>query len=106
VKALLLDYPWPGNIREIKNTIESAVMVSDGEYLSMGDLPMQLQQYATRNREKISPKVLRNLEEAEWNVIRESLKEANGNKEKAAKLLGISIRTLYRKLEKFAPKTE
>lgn len=106
VKALFLNYPWPGNIRELKNTIESAVMVSNDEYLTMADLPMQLQQYATRNREEISPKALRNFEEAEWNVIRESIKEANGSKDKAAKLLGISIRTLYRKLEKFASKAE
>jgi transcriptional regulator with PAS, ATPase and Fis domain len=106
VKALFLNYPWPGNIRELKNTIESAVLVSNDEYLTMADLPMQLQQYATRNREEISPKALRNFEEAEWNVIRESIKEANGNKDKAAKLLGISTRTLYRKLEKFASKAE
>lgn len=106
VKALLLNYPWPGNIRELKNTIESAVMVSDGEHLTMSDLPMQLQQYATRNREEISPKALRNLEEAERNIIREAIKEANSNKDKAAKLLGVSTRTLYRKLEKFASKVE
>ncbi len=106
VKALLLNYPWPGNIRELKNTIESAVMVSDGEHLTMSDLPMQLQQYATKNREEISPKALRNLEEAERNIIREAIKEANSNKDKAAKLLGISTRTLYRKLEKFASKAE
>jgi transcriptional regulator with PAS, ATPase and Fis domain len=106
VKALLLNYPWPGNIRELKNTIESAVMVSDGEHLTMADLPMQLQQYATRNREEISPKALRNLEEAERNIIMEAIKEANSNKDKAAKLLGVSTRTLYRKLEKFASKAE
>ena len=63
VKALLLDYPWPGNIRELKNVTESAVMVSDGEDLTMGDLPMQLQHYATHHREEISTKAIRNLEE-------------------------------------------
>lgn len=104
VKAILLSYPWPGNIRELKNTIESSVMVSDGEYLAMADLPMQLQQYATRNREEISPRAMQKFEEAEWNVIKEAIKEANGNKSKAAKLLNVSIRTLYRKLEKFTSK--
>ncbi|KKK97709.1 hypothetical protein LCGC14_2650020, partial [marine sediment metagenome] len=86
------------------NTIESSVMVSDGEYLAMADLPMQLQQYATRNREEISPRAMQKFEEAEWNVIKEAIKEANGNKSKAAKLLNVSIRTLYRKLEKFTSK--
>ncbi len=39
-KALFLDYPWPGNIRELKSVIESAVMVSDGDYITISDLPM------------------------------------------------------------------
>jgi len=104
VKALLLDYPWPGNIRELKNVIESAVMVSDGECLTMGDMPMQLQQYATRNREEISSKAIRNLEDGERDIIQSVMKESNGNKGKAAELLGISTRTLYRKLEKCTPK--
>jgi transcriptional regulator with PAS, ATPase and Fis domain len=101
VKALFLDYPWPGNIRELKNVIESAVMVSDGEYLTLGDLPMHLQQYATGHRDEIGVKAIRNLDEAEKSVIEETLKETNGNKPKAAEILGMSVRTLYRKLEKY-----
>ena len=100
VKALLLDYPWPGNIRELKTAIESAVMVSDGEFLTLGDLPMNLQQYAIGHREEIGIKAIRNIDEAERNIVEEVLKETNGNKAKAAQLLGISLRTLYRKLEK------
>lgn len=99
--ALLLDYPWPGNIRELRNVIESAVMVSDGEYLTIGDLSMELQQYATMHREEFSTKAIRSLEEAERTLIVQAMKETNGNKGKAAELLGISTRTLYRKLEKF-----
>ena len=104
VKALLLDYPWPGNIRELKNVTESAVMVSDGEDLTMGDLPMQLQHYATHHREEISSKAIRNLEEGERDVILSVMKETNGDKGRTADLLGISTRTLYRKLEKCTPK--
>lgn len=101
VKALFLDYLWPGNIRELKSVIESAVMVSDQEYLTLSDLPMNLQQYATGHREVIGAKAIQNIEEAEKNVIEETLKQTNGNKPKAAEALGVSVRTLYRKLEKF-----
>ncbi len=102
VRALFLDYPWPGNIRELKNVIESAVMVSSGEYLTLGDLPMHLQQYATGHREEIGAKAIRNIAEAERNLLEGALKETNGNKAKAAELLGISTRTLYRKIEKLS----
>jgi len=107
VLALFMHYSWPGNIRELKNTIESAVMVSEGEYLTMADLPMHLQQYATGYREEIATKAIRNIRDAERYVISEALKEAGGNKAKAAELLGISLRTLYRKLERInAPGSE
>jgi transcriptional regulator with PAS, ATPase and Fis domain len=101
-KALFLDYPWPGNIRELKSVIESAVMVADNEYITISDLPMNLQHYATGHREEIGSKAIRNIEEGERGVIEDALRQTNGNKAKAAEALGISTRTLYRKLEKFA----
>jgi transcriptional regulator with PAS, ATPase and Fis domain len=101
-KAVFLDYPWPGNIRELKSVIESAVMVADGEYITISDLPMNLQHYATGRREEIGTKAIRNIEEGERSVIEEALRQTNGNKARAAEALGISTRTLYRKLEKFA----
>ncbi len=100
-KALFLDYPWPGNIRELRSIIESAVMVSDGDYITISDLPMNLQHYATGRREEIGTKAIRNIEEGERSVIEEALRQTHGNKAKAAEALGISTRTLYRKLEKF-----
>ena len=101
-KALFLDYPWPGNIRELRSVVESAVMVSDGDYITLSDLPMNLQNYATGHREEIGPKAIRNIEEGEKNLIEEALRQTNGNKAKAAEALGISTRTLYRKIEKFS----
>jgi transcriptional regulator with PAS, ATPase and Fis domain len=100
-KALFLDYPWPGNIRELRSVIESAVMVSDGDYITIADLPMNLQHYATGRREEIGTRAIRNIEEGERSVIEEALRQTHGNKAKAAEALGISTRTLYRKLEKF-----
>lgn len=101
-KALFLEYHWPGNIRELKSVIESAVMVSDGEYITIADLPMNLQQYATGHREEIGTRAIRNIEEGEKVLIEDALRQTNGNKAKAAEALGISTRTLYRKIEKFA----
>jgi transcriptional regulator with PAS, ATPase and Fis domain len=101
-KALFLDYPWPGNIRELKSVIESAVMVADSEYITISDLPMNLQHYATGHRDEIGIKAIRNIEEGERSIIVDALRQTNGNKAKAAEALGISTRTLYRKLEKFA----
>jgi transcriptional regulator with PAS, ATPase and Fis domain len=101
-KALFLDYPWPGNIRELKSVVESAVMVSDGDYITLGDLPMNLQNYATGHRDEIGTKAIRNIEEGERNLIEDALRQTNGNKAKAAAALGISTRTLYRKIEKFS----
>jgi transcriptional regulator with PAS, ATPase and Fis domain len=102
-KALFLEYPWPGNIRELKSVIESAVMMADNEYITISDLPMNLQHYATGHRDEIGSKAIRNIEEGERSVIEDALRQTNGNKAKAAEALGISTRTLYRKLEKFAP---
>jgi transcriptional regulator with PAS, ATPase and Fis domain len=104
-KTLFLDYDWPGNIRELRSVIESAVMVSDGEYITISDLPMNLQQYATGRREEIGTKAIRNIEEGEKCLIEEALRQTNGNKGKAAEALGISTRTLYRKIDKFAIQT-
>jgi transcriptional regulator with PAS, ATPase and Fis domain len=101
-KALFLEYHWPGNIRELKSVIESAVMVSDGEYITITDLPMNLQQYATGHREEIGTRAIRNIEEGEKALIEDALRQTSGNKAKAAEALGISTRTLYRKIEKFA----
>src|SRR5918999_3062228 len=68
-KALFLDYPWPGNIRELRSVVESAVMVSDGDYITLSDLPMNLQHYATGRREEIGTRAIRNIEEGERSVI-------------------------------------
>jgi len=101
-KALFLEYPWPGNIRELKSVIESAVMVSDVDHIAISDLPMNLQHYATGHRAEIGTKAIRNIEEGEKSLIEEALRQTHGNKAKAAEALGISTRTLYRKIDKFA----
>jgi transcriptional regulator with PAS, ATPase and Fis domain len=103
VQALFLDYSWPGNVREVKSAIESSVMVSDTEYITLMDLPMHLQQYAAGHRQDIGATAIKSIDEAEKSLVEDAVRQANGNKARAAALLGISVRTLYRKLEKLSP---
>jgi transcriptional regulator with PAS, ATPase and Fis domain len=62
---------------------------------------MNLQHYATGHREEIGTKAIKNIEEGERILIEDALRQTNGNKAKAAEALGISTRTLYRKIERF-----
>jgi two-component system response regulator HydG len=98
VLALLSDYRWPGNVRELENVIERAVVLCRGDSLGVEDLPDTI-----RNAAEAAPSVLNvsvgtPLEEVERRLIRETLRHAGGDKSVAAQLLGISTRTVYRKL--------
>ena len=103
----LINYPWPGNIRELRNCIESMVVLAQGPLLEVRDLPESVrhpevaEELLPHESETLSPggKPLR-LEENERILIEEALRKCNGNRTAAAKLLGISRRTLHRKLAK------
>jgi transcriptional regulator of acetoin/glycerol metabolism len=89
-------YPWPGNIRELKNTLEHICILCKGSTITLDDLPTDLSggvggtETSFGVRGELTPQaILSALEEAEWNRTR------------AARLLGISRRTLYRKLEEY-----
>jgi DNA-binding NtrC family response regulator len=96
---LLLGYDWPGNVRELQNAVEHATAIGAGETLSIADLPPHLIG-ATIERQEPAGEVL-TLEEVERRHILRTLEEAEGNHARAARLLGIDRRTLYRKLEKY-----
>jgi DNA-binding NtrC family response regulator len=105
--ALLKQYRWPGNVRELENAIERAVSLSHGPLLTPNDLPEAIRQGATAEAEaKLSrgdqsDDVCLTLEEVEKRHLIRVLKETKGNKVKAAKILGIDRRTLYRMAERF-----
>jgi transcriptional regulator with PAS, ATPase and Fis domain len=105
-QVLLSEYSWPGNIRELKNAIESAFLIATGDSVTLADLPLHLQHYAVGHRQEISTDVGRSIDKAELEVIQAELRDTNGDKTEAAKRLGISIRTLYRKLEKLSRSDE
>jgi DNA-binding NtrC family response regulator len=99
-------YRWPGNVRELENAIERAVSLSHGPLLTPDDLPEQIRQASTASEQKPdAPEAIESvyltLEEVEKRHLIRVLKETKGNKVKAAKILGIDRRTLYRMAERF-----
>lgn len=99
----LLAYDWPGNIRELRNTIERATVLADGEMITIHDLP---DRFRTLDIEGVSTSSLRQaLDEFEREYIRRSMAESKGNKEAAAGKLGVDLATLYRKLKKLRIET-
>ena len=106
---ILLQYSWPGNIRELENTIENAVVMTDSNFIDIKDLPAFLQSQTAKESQSsaVIPKVggdkvsfKDQLVVCEREIIRRALKEANGNKTHAARKLGFSLRTLRNKIRK------
>jgi two-component system response regulator HydG len=94
----LLDYAWPGNVRELENVIERAAVLCRGDALSLGDLPDAVAEAQKPTPSAMAFPIGTPLEEVEQRMIRETLAYTNGDKSLAAQLLGISTRTIYRKL--------
>jgi two-component system response regulator AtoC len=92
----LKNYDWPGNIRELANVLERALILSTGNTITLKDLPLTI-----LGKSSTLPQSVSTLVEIEKNLIEKTLQELNGNKTKTAKTLGISLRNLYRKLEKY-----
>ena len=96
--SALLEYNWPGNIRELKNCIEHAVILTNNDCIYLENLPKKFQNDVIENK-SITLEGLLNKKEKE--IILNSLINNNWNKEEVAKKLGIGERTLYRKIKKY-----
>ena len=101
--TLLQNYPWPGNVRELRNVIEAAVVMSSANELTPRSLSERVR------RESTPPKSIKlhvgvTLRDAERSLIQATLTETKGNRAKAARILGIGRKTLYRKLEEYGIK--
>ena len=101
-KALtwLRRYDWPGNVRELENAIERAVIVAQGRMIALDDLP-----HAVRGAEtskSIELEVGSTIDEAEKRMIMQTLAYTRGDRSRAAQILGIGRKTLYRKLQKYS----
>jgi two-component system response regulator HydG len=98
VMRKLLDYSWPGNVRELENVIERAAVLCRSDTLRLEDLPDAVAQASQPAPSTLGFSIGTPLEEVEHRLIRETLRYTNGDKSLAAQLLGISTRTIYRKL--------
>jgi DNA-binding NtrC family response regulator len=88
-------YGWPGNVRQLKNSIERAVVLARGDTITPRELP---QEFASV-RKKIGMHLSKTLREIELQAVRHALSECRGNKSRAAKLLGISRKAFYKRLK-------
>jgi transcriptional regulator with GAF, ATPase, and Fis domain len=97
-------YPWPGNIRELENTIERIVILSPGEEIGMGDLPSEVRAgvapTASRTHIFELPEEGLDLEEVEMDLLRQAMEQAGGNATKAAKLVGLTPKTLEARMRR------
>jgi len=99
---LLHNYRWPGNVRELQNVINQMVVFAEGDTLDVKDLPSTPPISATTDIVPLKPRPLNvTLKELEIMAIQHALAQHHGNREKAAKQLGIGARTLYRKIKEY-----
>jgi two-component system response regulator HydG len=104
---IMLQYSWPRNVRQMENAIERAVVLAKGDRVTPGDLPPEIlkavepkaQKAALMDEKTISISLGTPLETVEKRVIEETLRFSRGDKNLASKILGISARTIYRKME-------
>jgi two-component system response regulator HydG len=101
----LMSYDWPGNVRELRNCLERAVALTRHKQVSVEDLPDRIR---THERTRLvvaseNPEELLSMEEVERRYILHVVDAVAGNKSEAAKILGLDRKTLYRKLQRYAP---
>jgi two-component system response regulator AtoC len=97
--ACILEYNWPGNVRELRAALEHAVVMCSAPRIGVRDLPASVRQPAYASDDQtLEPQGL-NLHQSERNLIFRALEESGGNRTKAARILGISRRTLHRRLK-------
>ena len=105
LKALRM-YSWPGNVRELENCIERAVIVAAGRQISEEDLPEAIRAHAAPGHvSHFELSLPMTMEEIERAAINQVLALTAGDKAKAARILGIGRKTLYRKLESYKEST-
>jgi len=97
---VLMAYDWPGNVRELRNTIEQMVVLARGERLTLRDVPAAIRGGADLTKITVVRAGM-TVEEAERQLMVQALKEMHGNRTRAAQKIGMSRRTLHRKLKKY-----
>jgi DNA-binding NtrC family response regulator len=105
-RTLIMDYNWPGNVRQLESAIERAILLCEGDEIEVEDLPVEIRQQATPATAfnfKLPPEGI-SFDEVEKSLIIQAMEQTNWNITRAAKLLDLSFRTLQYRLEKFGIK--
>ena len=97
----LVKYDWPGNVRQLRNCIESMMVLADSRPLTLDDLPAMAHDNHTRPEPSLEIPSDMTLEDLEQAAIRQALRRFDDNRTRAARSLGISVRTLQRKLKRW-----
>ena len=98
VMGALKSYYWPGNIRELQNVVERAVALCASNMVELEDLPDEIRRHSPEDDKIVLP-VGSSMDEIERQAILQTLRKTGGDKELAARLLGIGLATLYRRLK-------
>lgn len=99
--GMFINYNWPGNVRELQNCIEGMVVMCKEEMLDVKNVPDNIKHGVAEKNDIIEIKPGTAIEEVEKTLIKQTLITYKGNKSKTSKALGISLRNLYRKIEKY-----
>ena len=101
----LLDYPWPGNVRELANAMNRAVALARFDTIAVEDLPPRIREHRGRDTIVIGddPAALLPLAELERRYVLRVLEAVGGNRTRAARILNLDRKTLYRKLRDYGP---
>src|SRR5882762_4239336 len=105
-RKLMMDYSWPGNVRQLESAIERAILLCEGDQITVEDLPSEVRQDskpAAESAFKLPAEGI-NFEDVERNLITQAMEQTDYNITKSAKLLGLTFRTLQYRLEKFGIK--
>jgi len=98
-RLALYNYSWPGNVRQLRNSVESAVVLSKGTTITLDDLPPNIR--GDSGTDSLRLHVGASLADVEKEVIRSTLAREGGNKSRTAEILGIGRKTLHRKIEEY-----
>jgi DNA-binding NtrC family response regulator len=105
-RNLIMSYSWPGNVRQLESAIERAILLCEGNEIEVEDLPVEIRQEGTSAAAfnfKLPPEGI-SFDDVERSLITQAMEQTNWNITRAAKLLGLSFRTLQYRLEKFGIK--
>ncbi len=105
-RKVLLDYAWPGNVRQLESAIERALLLAEGDEITLEDLPLEIRQTTPAQAVggfKLPPEGI-SFEDLERSLIIQAMEQTGWNITRAAKLLGLSFRTMQYRLDKFGIK--